>query len=69
MSHRYKIAQVVELIPQPWADRRFGDEMIVEVIRQMPEDAKGEYSYRVKSPTGVERAVRESDIRIPGERN
>lgn len=68
MSHKYKIAELVEFIRPPLPDRRLGDDKCFEVIRQLPEDVSGEYSYRVRSPAGVERAARECDIRMLGTR-
>ena len=62
MSHKYKIRQMVRLIRAPISDSRADGSGIYEVVRLMPADETGEFSYRVKSGM-TERAVRESEIR------
>lgn len=66
MKHRYKIHDKVELNKMAFSVRTTGPE-IYEVIRLMPPDVSGEFSYRIKAGS-VERAVRESDIRKPATR-
>jgi hypothetical protein len=63
MQHRYKFKDKVELNRMAFSVRTTGPE-IYEVIRLMPPDVSGEFSYRIKAGS-IERAVRESDIRKP----
>lgn len=63
MQHRYKIHDKVELNKMAFSARTSGPQ-VFEVVRLMPADVSGEFSYRIKSGV-VERAVRESDIRRP----
>jgi len=62
MSHKFKIRQAVRLNQPGFSDTRTGSASVYEVVRQMPADQTGEFSYRIKSGM-VERAVRESEIR------
>ncbi len=62
MFHKYKIRQMVRLIRAPISDSRTSGSSIYEVVRLMPADETGEFSYRIKSGA-TERAVRESEIR------
>lgn len=61
MQHRYKVHDKVELNKMAFSARTGGPE-VYEVVRLMPADVSGEFSYRIKAGA-VERAVRESDIR------
>lgn len=61
MQHRYKVRDKVELNRMGFSVRTTGPE-IYEVIRLMPPDVSGVFSYRIKAGS-TERAVRESDIR------
>lgn len=63
MVHRYKIHDKVELNKLAVSARSSGTE-IYEIIRLMPADVSGEFSYRIKAGS-IERAVRESEIRGP----
>jgi hypothetical protein len=62
MPHKFKLGQIVRL-QASFAALRSGSADIYEVIRLMPADQSGEYSYRVKS-AGAERAARESELRL-----
>lgn len=61
MSHKFKLGQIVRL-QASFANSRSGSADIYEIIRLMPADQTGEYSYRVKSGA-AERAARESELR------
>ena len=61
MEHRYRIHDKVELNRMAFSVRPSGAE-VYEIIRLMPADVSGEYSYRVKAGA-IERAVKESEIR------
>ena len=60
MSHKYRLGQLVRLTRLAFARSDVGETF--EVTRLMPADVTGEFSYRVKSATGGERAVREAEI-------
>lgn len=62
MSHKFKIRQMVRLKQPGFSDTRTGSTGVYEIVRLMPADQTGEFSYRVKSGM-LERAVRESEIR------
>ncbi len=62
MTHKFKLRQIVRLNQPGFSDSRANSGGIYEVIRLMPADQTGEFSYRIKS-SGIERAVRESEIR------
>jgi hypothetical protein len=62
MSHKYRVRQLVRLTRPAFSDSRASMSDVYEVTRLMPADQTGEFSYRIKSSTGGERAVRESDI-------
>lgn len=62
MSHKFKLRQMVRLTRPGFADKNAGLSATYEVIRLMPADQSGEYSYRIKAMGSGERAVRESDI-------
>lgn len=61
MEHRYKMHDKVELNRIASSERLTGFN-VYEIIRLMPADVSGEFSYRVKAGS-IERAVRESEIR------
>jgi hypothetical protein len=61
MTHLYKLKDVVELNRMAFSERALGLNAY-EVVRLMPADVTGEFSYRIKAG-GSERAVRESEIR------
>jgi len=61
MERRYKIRDKVELKRTGSSARASGPE-VYEVVRLMPMDVSGEFSYRIRSGF-TERAVRESEIR------
>ncbi|MBX9758780.1 MAG: hypothetical protein K2Y29_08375 [Beijerinckiaceae bacterium] len=61
MEHRYKMHDKVEL-NRIASSERAGGFNVYEIIRLMPADVSGEYSYRVKAGS-TERAVKESEIR------
>ena len=61
MSHMFKVRQMVRL-NHPAVMDRTSTSSIYEVVRLMPADQSGEFSYRIKSGS-IERAVRESEIR------
>ena len=63
MERRYKVHDKVEL-QRLASSPRAGRREIYEVIRLMPADSSGEFSYRIRSGF-AERAVRESEIRRP----
>jgi len=62
MSHKFKVRQMVRLTHPGFSDPRTSSSGIFEIVRLMPADQTGEFSYRIKSGTN-ERAVRESEIR------
>jgi hypothetical protein len=62
MSHKYHLRQMVRLTRPAFSDNRASSNGIYEVTRLMPADQTGEFSYRIKSPVGGERAVREGEI-------
>jgi hypothetical protein len=62
MSHKFKIRQMVRLNQPGFSDARTSSASVYEVVRLMPADQTGEFSYRIKSGI-IERAVRESEIR------
>jgi hypothetical protein len=62
MSHKFKLGQIVKL-QAAFAASRGGSADIYEVIRLMPADQTGEYSYRIKAGA-AERAARESELRL-----
>ena len=61
MPHKFKVRQIVRLRRMGFSDSRANGGATYEVVRLMPADETGEFSYRVKSGM-VERAVRESEI-------
>ena len=60
MSHKFQLRQVVGFVHTNFRDAR--SKILYEITRLMPADQGGEVSYRIKSPTTGERAVRESEI-------
>lgn len=62
MSHKYRLQQLVRLTRLGSSAKLTNGNGIYEVTRLMPADETGEFSYRIKSSTSGERAVRESDI-------
>ncbi len=62
MSHKYHVRQLVRLMRPGFSDNRASTSGVYEVTRLMPADQTGEFSYRIKSATSGERAVRESEI-------
>ncbi len=62
MSHKYQVRQLVRLARPGFSDDRASSGGVYEVTRLMPADQTGEVSYRIKSATAGERAVRESEI-------
>lgn len=62
MSHKYQLRQLVRLTGRGFSDSRASTAGIFEVTRLMPADQTGEFSYRIKSSSTGERAVRESEI-------
>jgi hypothetical protein len=62
MSHKYRVRQLVRLTRLGVSDARASAGGVYEVTRLMPADQTGEFSYRIKSAGGGERAVRESEI-------
>lgn len=62
MTHKFKLRQMVRLHQPGFADSRANSGSVYEVVRLMPADQTGEFSYRIRS-SGGERAVRESEIR------
>ena len=62
MSHKYRLRQLVRLARPGSRDALASTNGIYEVVRLMPADQVGEFSYRVRSSGSGERAVRESEI-------
>jgi hypothetical protein len=62
MSHKYQVRQLVRLTRLGFPDNRTSTGGVYEVTRLMPADQTGEFSYRIKSSAGGERAVREGEI-------
>jgi hypothetical protein len=62
MPHKYRVRQLVRLTRPGFSEGRGSSSTVFEVTRLMPADQTGEFSYRIRSPTGGERAVRESEI-------
>ena len=58
-KHRFEVGQQVRMThryPDP------AGSAIYEVVRLMPETPNGEFHYRVKAPSGQERAASESQL-------
>jgi hypothetical protein len=62
MTHKYRLRQLVGLSQPGFSDSRTSTNGLYEVTRLMPADQTGEFSYRIKSSAGSERAVREGEI-------
>ena len=62
MTHKFRLKQMVRLSRPGFSDKIVGGSATYEVIRLMPADQTGEYSYRIKAEGSSERAVRESDL-------
>jgi hypothetical protein len=62
MTHKYHVRQLVRLSRPSFSDSRASTSDLYEVTRLMPADQTGEFSYRIKSSAGGERAVREGEI-------
>ena len=62
MSHKYRVRKLVRLLRPGFSDGRGSTSTVYEVTRLMPADETGEFSYRIRSSTGGERAVREREI-------
>jgi hypothetical protein len=62
MPHKYQVRQLVRLSRPGFTDSRASTGGFYEVTRLMPADQTGEFSYRIKSSAGGERAVREGEI-------
>jgi hypothetical protein len=62
MTHKYQVRQLVRLSRPGFTDSRASTSGFYEVTRLMPADQTGEFSYRIKSSAGGERAVREGEI-------
>ena len=62
MSHKFQLRQTVRLTGRGFSDGRASTAGVFEVSRLMPADQTGEFSYRIKSSSTGERAVRESEI-------
>ena len=62
MTHKYQVRQLVRLSRPSFSDSRASTSGFYEVTRLMPADQTGEFSYRIKSSAGGERAVREGEI-------
>jgi hypothetical protein len=62
MVHKFKVRQMVQLKQPGFSDTRTNSSNVYEVVRLMPADQTGEFSYRIKSGA-IERAVREGEIR------
>jgi hypothetical protein len=62
MTHKYHVRQLVRLLRPGFSDSRASTSGFYEVTRLMPADQTGEFSYRIRSSTGGERAVREGEI-------
>ena len=58
-EHRFRVGQQVRVNTR-FLDRS-GDG-VYEVVRQLPATPNGDLHYRIKSNTGQERAVTESDL-------
>jgi hypothetical protein len=56
------VRQLVRLSRPGFSDGHAASGGLYEIIRLMPADQTGEYSYRIKSASSGERAVRESEI-------
>ena len=62
MTHKYHVRQLVRLARPGFSDSRANTNGVYEVTRLMPADQSGEFTYRIKSAAGGERAVREDEI-------
>jgi hypothetical protein len=58
MSHKYKVGQSVMVVPPNMQSGQ-----VYEIVRLMPETVQGDPQYRVKTANGVERMVREQEIK------
>jgi hypothetical protein len=63
MTHKYQLNQMVRLANPARSESSGQAGAVYEVVRLMPADQTGEFSYRIKSTGNGERAVRESEIR------
>ena len=60
-EHRFHVGQLVRMLhryPDP------AGSAVYEVVRLMPATANGEFHYRVKAPSGQERAASESQLSV-----
>ncbi|MBQ0822826.1 hypothetical protein HPT29_019525 [Microvirga terrae] len=62
MVHKFKVRQMVQLKQAGFSDTRLNASNLYEVVRLMPADQTGEFSYRIRAGA-IERAVREGEIR------
>lgn len=62
MPHKYHLRQQVRLTRSAYLVHSATATGVFEITRLMPADETGEFSYRIRSPEGGERAVRESEI-------
>lgn len=62
MAHKFKLKQMVRLSRPGFADKLAGAAASYEIIRLMPANQGGEYSYRIKATGSGERAVLESEL-------
>lgn len=62
MIHKFQLRQLVRFSRPAVQDSRTNASGIYEVVRLLPADQTGEFSYRIKASGAGERAVRESEI-------
>ncbi len=60
--HKYRLRQSVRLSRTGFSDKLTSAGTDYEVIRLLPPDGSGEFTYRIKADGFSERAVRESEI-------
>lgn len=58
-AHRFDIGQLVR-VKTRFLDR--SGEGVYEVVRKLPATPNGDFHYRIKGPSGQERAVAETEL-------
>jgi hypothetical protein len=61
MTHLFKLNQAVDLLRTQYRDRS-ASSTPCKIVRLLPADQAGVFSYRITLPTGAEMAVSEAEI-------